>query len=101
MPHPKLLILGGSGFVSGTLARAALANGWKVWVVTRGKRSLPEGVVGLHADRHDHAAFEQAIEGAKTGWDMVVDSIGYEPADAKQDINVFRRRTKQLVFIST
>ncbi len=38
----KILILGGSGGLSGTLARMALKQGKEVWTVTRGKRSLPE-----------------------------------------------------------
>ncbi|MSR64843.1 MAG: NAD-dependent epimerase/dehydratase family protein [Verrucomicrobiae bacterium] len=97
----KLLIIGGSGFVSGTLAREALAGGWKVWVLTRGQRSLPDGVVGLVADRRDHVAVEKVIEGAKACWDLVVDCIGYEPADVKQDISMFRALAKHLVFIST
>lgn len=43
----KILTLGGSGFVSGTLARLALAQGHQVWTVTRGQRPLPAGVKGL------------------------------------------------------
>ncbi|SVE24981.1 uncharacterized protein METZ01_LOCUS477835, partial [marine metagenome] len=33
----NLLIVGGSGFVSGTVARRAVASGWRVWAVTRGR----------------------------------------------------------------
>lgn len=98
---PQLLIIGGSGFVSGTLARVALANGWRVWVLTRGQRVLPEGVTGLAADRHDGAAFEKTIQSANTHWDLVVDCIGYEPVDVQQDLAVFRTRAMHLVFIST
>lgn len=97
----RLLIIGGSGFVSGTLARVATAKGWKVWALTRGKKALPEGVTALVADRHDASAFENAVARANTRWDLVVDCIGFEPADAKQDIAVFRSRARQLVFIST
>jgi len=97
----SLLIIGGSGFVSGTLARTAISVGWSVWVVTRGQRELPCGVTALVADRHDHAAFENAIRSANRRWDLVVDCIGYEPADQKQNVSVFRALAKHLVFIST
>ncbi len=97
----NVLILGGSGFVSGTIARQAVKAGHNVWTLTRGQRDLPEGVTGLLADRRDDAAFRKTIKGADTRWDMVVDSIGYEPADARQDIEVFRELADHLVFIST
>lgn len=97
----SLLILGGSGFVSGTLARRAVAQGHRVWTVTRGQRPLPDGVTPLIADRRDQTAFEQAVASARTEWDLVVDCIGYDPADARQDIAVFRSRTPHLIFVST
>jgi len=97
----KLLIGGGSGFVSGTLAREALAAHHQVWTITRGQRPAINGVTALQADRHDAPQFEQTISAAKTDWDLVVDCIGYQPADARQDIETFRDRARQFVFIST
>ena len=49
----RVLIIGGSGFVSGTIARTAVAEGNRVTVVTRGQRDLPDGVDGIVADRQD------------------------------------------------
>ncbi len=97
----KVLVIGGSGFVSGTVARAAQARGWQVEVVTRGRRPVPSGVVALVADREDLAAFAQTIEAAGGPWDLVVDCIGYQPEAAQQDVAVFRTRAAHLVFIST
>jgi nucleoside-diphosphate-sugar epimerase len=97
----KLLIIGGSGFVSGTLARVAISQGHQVHVVTRGERVLPSGVVPIQADRHDEAGFAKAIAAANTKWDLVVDCIGFLPADARQDVVCFRERAKHLAFIST
>ena len=96
-----IFIIGGSGFVSGTLARTALAQGHRVWCVTRGTQPLPDGVHGLVADRNDRDAFSATVEGAGRGWDFVVDCIGYDPADARQDLAIFRQRARHLVFIST
>ena len=95
------LIIGGSGFLSGALARQAVAQGHRVWVVTRGQRSIPAGVTSLVADRHDHAAFEQAIHTAQSSFDLVIDCIGYHPADLEQDIALFRHLTPHLIFVST
>jgi len=96
-----ILIVGGSGFLSGTLARTAVARGHKVWTVTRGQRPLPDGVTGLTVDRHDRGAFEQIVAGAGIHWDLVVDCIGFVPADVQQDIAAFRDRARHLVFVST
>jgi nucleoside-diphosphate-sugar epimerase len=96
-----LLLIGGSGFVSGTLAQVALAAGHNVWAVTRGQRPMVGGVTPIVADRRDRQAFADAIAAQGTQWDLVVDCIGYAVADAEQDIALFRERAKQLVFIST
>ena len=97
----KVLTIGGSGFVSGTLARVARDAGHDVWTVTRGERPVPEGVTALTADRKDPAAFAEVIEGAGAEWDLAVDCIGYQAEDARQDIEVLGPRVGHLVFIST
>jgi nucleoside-diphosphate-sugar epimerase len=97
----RILIVGGSGFVSGTLARSALARGHEVWTVTRGLRPPLPGAHPLCADRKDPAAFQAAVESAGVRWDLAVDCIGYEVEDAKQDLAVIAPRTRHLVFVST
>ena len=96
-----ILLIGGSGFVSGTLARLAVSRGHAVTAVTRGQRALPDGVTPIVADRKDADSFAAAIESANVHWDLVVDCIGYGPEDAQQDVEVFHERAKHLVFIST
>lgn len=101
MSSGRLLILGGSGFVSGTLARVAQTRGYEVWVVTRGQRPLPPGVQGLVADRGDTAALGAALRGAGVTWDLAVDCIAYEVEHAQQDLAVLPGLVGQFVFIST
>jgi len=97
----RILSIGGSGFVSGTLVKRALEQGHHVQVVTRGQRPLKEGVQGITADRKDRGGFEEAIRQQEGYWDLVVDCIGYDPDDATQDVTCFKDRAKQIVFIST
>ncbi len=97
----ELLVIGGSGFVSGTLARRARDLGHSVTIVTRGKRKAPDGVRLLIADRSDDASFAHAIDEADTHWDLAVDSIGYTPHDARQDIDIVAPKSDHVVFIST
>ena len=97
----NILIVGGSGFLSGTLAQTAVAQGHQVWTITRGQRDIPTGVNSLIADRHHQAAFEQVVAGADTRWDLVIDCIAFQPDDIRQDISVFQTLTPHLVFVST
>lgn len=96
-----ILIIGGSGFVSGTMARVALAQGHDVWAITRGQRSVPDGVHSIVADRHDEEGFAQAVVDSGKQWDLVIDCICFEAPEARQNLAVFRDRTPHLVFIST
>src|SRR3989440_7624041 len=96
-----ILLLGGSGFLSGTMARCALRDGHEVWTVTRGQKKLPDNVRAIVADRKDRSAFAGAIAQANQRWDLVIDCIGYSGEDATQDVEVFAGRAEHLVFIST
>lgn len=96
-----ILLIGGSGFVSGTTANQALEQGHNVWAITRGKRPLADGITPITVDRDDREAFSNAISALNQKWDLVIDGIGYDPEDAQQDIAVFRDKTDHLVFIST
>ncbi|MHB9134419.1 MAG: NAD-dependent epimerase/dehydratase family protein [Armatimonadota bacterium] len=97
----QVLIIGGSGHVSGAVARAALAAGHTVWAVTRGQRPLAEGIRALVADRHDGEAMAQVVASAEMRWDLVVDCICFDEPAINQDIQLFRDRAAQLVLIST
>ena len=101
MATGKLLVIGGSGFVSGTLARTAIRLGYEVWVLTRGIKPLPEGVIPLVADRKSPDAFRHAVSAAGIHWDIVVDCIGFEVEDMRQDLAIFPAVAGHFVFIST
>ncbi len=96
----SLLVIGGTGHVSGAVTRAGLAAGMDVTIVTRGQRPVLEGVTAVTADRKDSAALRAALPAGVT-WDLVVDCIGYEVEDARQDIELFAQRARQFAFIST
>lgn len=96
-----LLVLGGSGFLSGAVVRYGLIQGYRVWTLTRGQRPLPPGVTNLVADRADAPAFAQMIARAGVRWDLVVDCIGFTPRDIQQDLDVLAPVARHLVFVST
>jgi nucleoside-diphosphate-sugar epimerase len=97
----SVLVIGGSGFLSGHVVRLALERGHEVWALTRGQRALPDGVHAIAVDRHDREGFARAVRAAGRRWDLVIDCVAYEPGDARQDLEVFRDLTDHLVFVST
>lgn len=97
----KLLILGGSGFVSGRLAQIATAQGHEVWCVTRGNRPIPEDVHALTCDAHDPLALRAALASAQLQWDAALDCICRDAASASVDLSVLPAFTNRLLVIST
>ena len=97
----KLLIIGGSGQLSGRVTELALLAGHEVWALTRGKRPLAAGVHSLVADRSDDAAVRSALEGANVQWDAAIDCICMTAANARQDIDILPAFTKRLAVVST
>jgi nucleoside-diphosphate-sugar epimerase len=98
----KVLIVGGAGNISTAITRQLLARGDEVLLFKR-TASVPEWMKGVRVitgDRTDRAGFRQAL--AREGpFDAAIDMICYEPADAACDVEVFRGKTKQLIFCST
>ncbi len=97
----KLLIFGGSGFVSRHLAENALADGNEVWCVTRGKRDLPAGVRGITADRSDPVLLKKALQAAATHWDACLDCICFNADHARTDLAVLPGLADRVIVIST
>jgi nucleoside-diphosphate-sugar epimerase len=58
-------------------------------------------VTSLICDRRDRDAFAGLIGELPQSWDLAVDCIGFEVADAQQDIDLFCDRADRFVFVST
>lgn len=97
----KLLILGGSGFVSSRLADMALVDGHEVWTVTRGLRAAVPGVHVLTCDRADADALRRTLATEQTRFDAAIDCICFNPAHAQVDLTVLPEFTDRLAVIST
>jgi nucleoside-diphosphate-sugar epimerase len=97
----KLLIIGGSGFLSSAFVERGLAYGHEVTILTRGHRSVPfpQPVRQLVADRNDREAFRAVLAGQT--FDAVIDAICYTPEDAQEDVETFSGRVGRFIMIST
>jgi nucleoside-diphosphate-sugar epimerase len=98
----RLLFLGGTGIISAASVRLAAQRGHEVTVLNRGRttsRELPPEVEGLTADVTDAAAVDRALGNRE--FDVVAQFRAYTPDQVQQDVDRFRGRTGQYVFISS
>ena len=79
----------------------ALRRGINLTLLTRGKHAADwvDGAEMVRADINDPASVTQALRGRK--FDVVVNWIAFVPADIERDIELFRGRTRQYIFISS
>lgn len=102
----KVLFIGGTGVISSACARLAVAQGIDLWLLNRGQaehgptsRPAPEGARLLHGDIRDRESAARALGDSK--FDSVVDWVAFTPEHVEADIELFRDRTGQYVFISS
>ncbi|MDR0450313.1 MAG: NAD-dependent epimerase/dehydratase family protein [Treponema sp.] len=97
----KALIIGGTGVISTDVVRLALAGGWDITLLNRGRQSgaVPQGARVIECDARDGEAMRKALEGKR--FDVVANFIGYLPEQVEQDIRLFEGNCDQYLFIST
>jgi nucleoside-diphosphate-sugar epimerase len=97
----RILVIGGTGIISSAVTRLAVERGHDVTVLNRGSsatRPLPEGEV-VQADVRDPASVREAL--GRREFDSVVDWVAFTPEHVRTDLELFRDRTGQYVFISS
>lgn len=98
----KVLFIGGTGIISSACTALAVERGLDLTLLNRGSttaRPIPPGVKVLHGDIRDPASAFVALEGHK--FDVVVEWVAYTPQHVQTDIDLFRGRVGQYVFISS
>ncbi len=99
----RVLFIGGSGIISSACSRLAVERGIELFALSRGKttaaRPLPEQVTVLRGDIRDPGSAREAIGSRE--FDAVVEWVAYTPEHVLADIDLFRGRTGQYVFISS
>ncbi|MDR3707014.1 MAG: SDR family oxidoreductase [Capsulimonadaceae bacterium] len=97
----KVLFIGGTGVISSACAPAAVRKGFDLYLLRRGQstRPAPEEAITLTGDIRDPESVKRAIGDME--FDAVVDFIAFTPEHVAADIETFRGRTGQYVFISS
>lgn len=95
----RLLLIGGTGVLSGAVAREAIKKGLEVTILNRGRRKLPEGAILLLSDRKNYEYIERSLQGKY--FDAVIDFLCYGEKDAQESFELYKKFTNQYVFISS
>jgi nucleoside-diphosphate-sugar epimerase len=98
----KVLFVGGSGIISSACSALAVERGMELYLLNRGHstgRPVPAEATILRGDIRDPESVTKAINGLD--FDAVVDWVAFTPEHVRTDVDLFRGRTRQYVFISS
>ena len=98
----QVLFVGGTGTISASCARSAVARGMDVTVLNRARselRPLPPEVERLIGDVREPSSLKAAIGGRD--FDVVVNFLCYSADDARSALEMFRGHTGHYLHIST
>jgi nucleoside-diphosphate-sugar epimerase len=96
----NVLFIGGTGEISAACSQRAIEVGIDLSLLTRGQgRPAPAGAELLQADIRDPAAARAAI--GTREFDVVVNFVAFTPDQVRADVDLFRGRAGQYVFISS
>lgn len=97
----KVLFIGGTGVISSACSQLALERGAELYLLNRGQssRSVPDGAHVLQGDIRDSASAREAL--GNLTFDAVVNWVAFTPEHVEKDLELFRGRTQQYIFISS
>jgi nucleoside-diphosphate-sugar epimerase len=95
----KILFIGGSGVISRAVTLQTIAAGHELWLLNRGQHRPVDEARTLVADMTDLTGVRAALNGQT--WDVVVQWIAFGPDEIRRDVELFRERTRQYLFISS
>lgn len=97
----KVLFIGGTGVISSACSELAVKHGFELYLLNRCEslRKPPESAKILYGDIRDINSAKKALGDLK--FDVVVDWIAFTPEHIETDLELFRGRTNQFIFISS
>ncbi|MDZ7725038.1 MAG: SDR family oxidoreductase [candidate division KSB1 bacterium] len=96
----KVLLIGGTGNISTSVSRLAVERGIDLYLLNRGNRKpdIPNAK-SIKADISKPDEARKAL--GDQHWDVVVNWIAFTEQDVARDVELFKGRTDQYIFISS
>ncbi|TYQ18035.1 UNVERIFIED_CONTAM: nucleoside-diphosphate-sugar epimerase [Acetivibrio alkalicellulosi] len=97
----KVLFIGGTGIISEAVSKLAVERGIDLYILNRGNRHefITSNSKVIKCDITDFKSTSEALK--NYSFDVVVDWIAFTPEDIKRDLELFREKTSQYIFISS
>ncbi|MGF1669584.1 MAG: NAD-dependent epimerase/dehydratase family protein, partial [Balneolaceae bacterium] len=97
----KVLFIGGTGVISSACTHLASARGLDLFLLNRGtsKRPVPQNAEVIEGDIRQTEEVRKKLN--DLNFDVVVNWIAFEPAHIEADLEIFRDKTGQYIFISS
>src|SRR5262249_22247674 len=95
----NLLFIGGTGNISTECAALLHSRGHRIPILSRGRIGVPDDYQAIVADRTDATAMKSALRDAKP--DVVLNFLGYELPELQIDVELFKGKIRQYIFISS
>jgi nucleoside-diphosphate-sugar epimerase len=94
----RILVLGGTAWLGGEIARTALADGHQVSCLARGESGdVPAGAWHVRADRDQPGAYDAVKD---EDWDLVAD-VSRHPGHVRSAVAALEPRAARYAFVST
>lgn len=96
----KILFIGGTGNISVSVSKLAVARGFDLYLLNRGRQNVTiPGAKTITADITQQAQLEAVLHDHE--FDVVVNWIAFTEQDVQRDIELFNGRCGQYIFISS
>lgn len=97
----KILFIGGTGIISEAVSRLVIERGFELYILNRGNKDIlfPEGARHIKADIRDIESVRKIL--ATYEFDVVVDWVAFTPSHVNGDIELFKEKVGQYIFISS
>lgn len=96
----KVLYIGGTGNISTASSKRAIEQGIDLYLLNRGNRDVEiKGAKTITGDIYNLDEMRTVLK--DHSWDVVVNWIAFTPEHIENDLELFRGKTNQYIFIST